>query len=920
MPTRLLLFGAPGLIRVPEDGDVEALQPKRAAVLAYLAVARPGRLHRRDSLLAMFWPEHSAERGRNALSKMIHHLGRALPPGAILTRGDQVGIDGEHLWCDVTEFERALEDGRAEDALTLYRGDLLQGFHITGSPDFDHWSDAERGRLRRLAVAAAWALASDAEQNGDGARATKLARLAVGWAPTDESGQRRLLSLLQRRGNRAEALEAFAAFTRELRRDYGVEPSGPTLELVEAIRDGSLPCDLAAPLPAGPEAASPPSGTAPHGGSLREGPVAVDRSTAASTGASAPPPPSPRLRRPFVAAALAIALIGSIEVAVDRRGGREAGRVLVTEFADGTDEGLGAVVSEALRIDLAQSRALDLVDRADIAETLALMGREPGVPISAELGREVAVRDGLETIIDGTVAPAGNGYILTASIRAGSDGRTIASLRESVTSPDEMISAIEALSRGIREGLGEELGAIQASLPLARVTTSSLEALTLYTRAVRVFDRIDDRPRTTDLLVRALALDPDFAMAWRMLAVALQNHPDQARRREALRQAYLHRDRLSELERHIVEASYHASEGDRQRAVADLLRALEVDADDGRALNNLALNYSFLGEIERAEEAFRRAVETPGVTSAAYRNLADTRMSLGRIEEAFQTLAEFERAFPDHEQLPQLRARALFLSGAVDEAKAELRRVVDDPLRPPSRRANAQAFLGQMAYWDGRFEEGRRELLEAERVDARADEATVWARVVETAHAAALVGDVEWARAHIETKLAAGLPEVVTFNQTVARRLIELAALTSAIEPGDLVEEPRVNAPRLASAHARITAGDTLGLRAVIEGLPLHIFQRALLFDRLGDTARTIELYEEILQPGYINWGDPAHHLRALMRLGPLYEEAGDTLKAIDAYWSFSRRWASGDRQGRAVAERFAARALALQEVMPTSR
>jgi hypothetical protein len=35
----------------------QALQPKRAAVLAYLMVARPGPLHRRDSLLAMFWPE-----------------------------------------------------------------------------------------------------------------------------------------------------------------------------------------------------------------------------------------------------------------------------------------------------------------------------------------------------------------------------------------------------------------------------------------------------------------------------------------------------------------------------------------------------------------------------------------------------------------------------------------------------------------------------------------------------------------------------------------------------------------------------------------------------------------------------------------------------------------------------------------------
>ncbi|MDH3207640.1 MAG: hypothetical protein OEO79_13645 [Gemmatimonadota bacterium] len=910
------MFGAPGLIHGPDDAEVHTLQPKRAAVLAYLTVASPGRLHGRDSLLAMFWPDHNADRGRNALSKVIHDLGRVLPPGALLTQRDQVGIAGEYLWCDVMEFERELENGRAEDALVLYRGDLLQGFHLPSSPGFDHWSDVERSRLRRMAVASAWELTSDAERSGDGSRATKFARQAVEWAPRDESGHRRLLSLLQRLGNRAEALDAFEAFARELRRDYGVDPSGPTLELVAAIRDGSLPCDLAAPFPVGAQSAAPSFGRLHP-----EEPAEPEPSTGMAKRAAAPPRPDSKPRRRLPAVALAVAAVGLVALSAYRgdldsrvTDGRPAGRVLVTEFADGTDEGLGAVVSEALRIDLARSRALDLVDRADIAETLELMGRRRGVPISAQVGRELAVRDGLETLVEGTVVPAGSGYILTAAIRAGSDGRTIASFRESVTSPDEMIPAIEALSSGIRAALGEERGTIHATPPLARVTTSSLEALTFYTRATQVFSQFDDRPRTADLLVRSIALDPGFAMAWRRLAVALQDDADQSRRLEAVRQAYRHRDRLSELERYLVEASYHAAvESDHQRAVAALLRVLEVDADHGTALNNLGINYLYLGEIERAEETFQRLVETPGASGTAYRNLADTRMSMGRIEEAFQTLAEFERAYPNHEQLPGLWARARFLSGAIDGAKAELQRIVDDPLRPAGRRADAWALLGHMAYWDGRHEEGRRGLLEAERADARADEATVWARVVETAHTAALVGDVEWARAHVETRLASDLPEDVRLDRTVRVRLIELAALTSAIQPGDLVTDEHVTGWRLANAHARIQSGDTLGVRAIVEGMPLHNFQRALLSDRLGDTDRTIELYEMILQPGYTGWGNSPQRIRALMRLGPLYEETGDTLKAIEAYRSFSRRWASGDRQGRAVAERFAARALALE-------
>lgn len=925
----MLLFGAPGLVRGPDDSEIRALQPKRAAVLSYLVAARPGPLHRRDTLLAMFWPEHDADRGRNALSKVIHHLRRSLPPETIVTQGDQIGVARERLWCDVTAFEQALEGGRTEEALALYRGDLLQGFHIPGAPDFDHWSDVERARLRRMAVASAWDVASEAEVAGDGARATKFARQAVEWAPRDESGFRRLLALLQSRGNRAEALEAFDTFARELRRDYGVDPSGPTLELVEAIRDGSLAYDLVPPLALGSERGSTARGTRDSGTRDKDPDPSVDEEPdearepeprdGAAIEAAPRAPQGSRPRRRWALATLAMGSIGLVAFSLSRgeessviENGGSAGAVLVTEFDDGTPEGLGATVSEALRIDLARSAGLDLIDRVDVAGTLELMGLESGALISADVGREIAVRDGLAAVVDGAIVPAGAGYILTAAIREGGDGRTLASFRSSVAEPEQMIAAIDELSRGIREALGEQLGTIEADLPLERVTTSSLEALTLYTRAIDVFDRRDDRPLAASLLQRAVALDPGFAMAWRMLAVALQNDTNQALRMEALRQAYHHRDRLSELERHLVEASYYSTVAEnRGQAVESLLRILALDPDHVAALNNLGINYLFMGEVERAEGAFERLAKNPATSSTAYRNLVDTRLSLGRAEGASQALAAFEQAYPDHELLPSLRARTRFLSGAVDEARVELRRVIDDPLWPTPRRADALGLLGRMAYWEGNHEEGRAGLLEAERVDALADEAAVWARVVGTAYTSALVGDVAWARDHIDTRLETGLAEGVLLDQGVAMSLIELSALTSATGPAMTHAAGRV--PRFASAYARIEAGDTVGLREIIAELPLHLFQRVLLSEQLGDLDRSIELYEKILEPGYTGWGNTPQRLRALMRLGPLYEESGDTLRAIEAYDALAQRWALGDERGRAAAERSTARARALE-------
>ncbi len=870
-------------------------------------VSRSGPLHRRDTLLSMFWPEHSADRGRNALSKVIYHLRQTLGPASVVIQGDQIGIAREHVWCDVTAFEEALESGRTEEALALYRGELLEGFHISGSSEFDHWSDIERSRLRRSAVASAWELVSIAEQDGDGVRATKFARQAVEWAPRDEAGLRRLLTLLQRRGQRAEALAVFDAFSRRLEQEYEIDPSGPTLELVAAIRDGSLPYDLAGTPTVAPNPEAP----------TRE-PRSPDLSTARDVSKAHT---DSRPRWGFVTAVFAIGLTGAFALyrsdLAPIRVGRavsETPRVLVTEFDDQTEEELATVVTGALRVDLSQSRALDLVERAELAATLGLMGLESSVTISPDVGREIAVRAGLEVLVEGAVASAGTGYIITAAIRSGGGSRTIASFRESADGPDQVIAAIDRLSLGIREALGEAVDTIRAGPPLERVTTPSLEALTLYTRAIRAFNQFDDRTEAARLLQRAVALDPGFAMAWRMLGVTLQNEPDQSLRMEAVRQAYHHRDRLSELERFMVEASYYSNvERDGIRGRQALLGVLSIDPENPRALNNLGINYLYMGKPDSAEGVFRRALGATRASSGLYRNLVGTRISLGWIEEAAVALDEFERVYPDHALLPGLRANVQFLSGAVDEARAGLQRVVDDPYQPAARRADALAFLGRIAYWEGNYVEARSAWAEGERVDAQADPATVLTRLVESVHTAALVGDVEWARTRIETKLGGGLPAGVLLDRAVLADLTEALVLVFPSGPRSDFADDLPKADRLSGVYARISSGDTVGVRTLVWELPLTLQWRVLLFDYLEDTQTAIELYEQVRRPGYTGWGNTPAALRASMRLGSLYEEIGDTARAIDAYRGFSGRWAKGDTNGRAVAERFSNRALALE-------
>jgi DNA-binding SARP family transcriptional activator len=217
-------------------------QPKRFALLAYLALSRPRRFHRRATLLALFWPELDAERARAALRQAVHVLRRLLGERVLVSLGDEeLGLDPSAIRCDATAFEAAIAAGRIQEGLELYEGPLLPGFFAADAPGFERWLEDERARLRTLAVGAARQLSTAAEAAGDLESAICWARLAVHHAEHDECSYRRLIALLGRAGDRAGALAAYLQLSRRLSHDFGCTPSPETQELIEAVRTRGTP-------------------------------------------------------------------------------------------------------------------------------------------------------------------------------------------------------------------------------------------------------------------------------------------------------------------------------------------------------------------------------------------------------------------------------------------------------------------------------------------------------------------------------------------------------------------------------------------------------------------------------------------------------------------------------------------------------
>ena len=72
-------------LRLEDPVEAEALlaQPKRVALLVYLALEAPGTWHRRDRIVGLLWPDADQERARNSLRQSLHRLRRALGDGML---------------------------------------------------------------------------------------------------------------------------------------------------------------------------------------------------------------------------------------------------------------------------------------------------------------------------------------------------------------------------------------------------------------------------------------------------------------------------------------------------------------------------------------------------------------------------------------------------------------------------------------------------------------------------------------------------------------------------------------------------------------------------------------------------------------------------------------------------------------------
>ena len=264
----------------------------------------------------------------------------------------------------------------------------------------------------------------------------------------------------------------------------------------------------------------------------------------------------------------------------------------------------------ALAVAIGQSPYLNVVPEARVRETLRLMGRAADARVTLDVGREVCQREQATAVLSGTIAELGGAYAVTLEALACATGDSLAVEQERAADKAAVLDALGAAASRLRAKLGESLASVRAmDAPLARATTSSLDALKAYSlaEASRV-SGVDDNDAIA-LYRRALELDPDFALAHARLGTVLSNRDAADASIQHQRRAYELRDRVSEDQRLYITAHYYGNVTDEVPKYLEALRVWHgTYPNDFSAPNNLAVIHLQLGDYPAARDAAREAL------------------------------------------------------------------------------------------------------------------------------------------------------------------------------------------------------------------------------------------------------------------------------------------------------------------------
>jgi tetratricopeptide (TPR) repeat protein len=590
--------------------------------------------------------------------------------------------------------------------------------------------------------------------------------------------------------------------------------------------------------------------------------------------------------------------------------------IILAEFENKTGDPIfDQTLRQGLAVQLEQSPFLGLASDESIKQALHLMKLPAEAPLTSDVARQLCERTGSAAVLEGSITGLGNRYVLWLRARNCRSGEVLAAEQAQAEKKEEVLNALSRIAIQIRTRLGESLATVQEhSTPLEQATTSSLEALKAYT-AAKIAHFARGFAAAIPHLERAIALDPQFAMAHADLGFYSYNMGQTDLGSEQVRLAYKLRDRVSERERLYILMLYDRQvTGNLEKELQTLESWAQTYPRDPSPHGIMAgLVTRCTGQYEKGIQASQEAIRLNPDIPFGYGGLAFHNLSLERFTESDAALRqaaehkqeiaellvqryylafvtgdqagmdrEIARAPAEHAEdwMSHNEALVLARAGRMREARTMWERAVA-LAQQAGTRETAALYVAAQAVCEAHFGNGA-----AARERARA--ATEMARGRDVEYAAAFALSLAGALAESE-RLAGDLkkrfPEDTIVQFEYLPTLHALSALAER-DPADAIE-------RLQRAVPYDTAIPGTAFHAKFGGL-YTVYVRGQAYLAAGHGQEAAAEFQKILSHRGIVLADPAGAL-AQLQLGRAYVISDEMGKAKHAYQDFFTLWKDAD-------------------------
>ncbi len=346
--------------------------------------------------------------------------------------------------------------------------------------------------------------------------------------------------------------------------------------------------------------------------------------------------------------------------------------IVLADFTNTTGDPLfDDTLKTALGVSLRQSPFLSVVSDGKVASTLKLMTLPRQTRLTPDVARDICQRAGSKAYVGGSIAAAGDQYLVGLTAVNCRNGDTLAQESATAESKQRVVDALGQAASRLRQKLGESLTTVQKfDVSLSEATTSSLDALKALSLGRQALLEKGEAA-ALPYHQRAIELDPGFAIGYRSVGADYYGLGEIGRAREYYSKAFQLRERAGERERLYIEMSYYGTvTGELDKALATDLELTRIYSRDP-AYTSIGNIYSQQGQYENATEAYRLSLGFTPDSSIPYGNLVISLLALERFDDAEQIIQQAEARNLLDFQLHETVYALAFLRGDASGMAAE---------------------------------------------------------------------------------------------------------------------------------------------------------------------------------------------------------------------------------------------------------